>query len=92
LLTAYIKEKLTGTGLVISYAPWRGAAAKIDLEHPEKDLVQTHLPDFWWTYPGTTTMEKVVVLVLGLCAVGAGGLLVRRVAAGPRGLTAVTEA
>lgn len=74
-LTAYIKEQLTGTGFVVHYDPYRGHAASIDLDHPDQF---THVPDFWWSYPGTTTMESVVAACLGCCALGGGVLLVRR--------------
>jgi hypothetical protein len=34
LLAAWIKEKLTGTGFVVSYHPYLGTPATIDLTHP----------------------------------------------------------
>ena len=72
LALAYLKEKLTGSGFTISYRPYSGDSATIDLRHPQG------LPDFWWTFPGMTTAQDVLAVLLGVLAVGGGIPLVRR--------------
>ncbi|MDQ2761363.1 MAG: hypothetical protein M3Y17_13305 [Actinomycetota bacterium] len=74
LVAAYVKEHLTGSGFVVSYQPFRGRQATIDLRAPEKSFGP--LPDFWWTFPGRSEKEELLALLLGALALGAGGLLV----------------
>jgi len=38
LVAAYVKEHLTGNGFVVSYQPFRGRQAAIDLRAPEKSF------------------------------------------------------
>lgn len=64
LVLAKLKEDLTGTGFTVSYRPFAGTWATIDLRHP------TGLPDFWWTFPGMTTGQDVLAALLALMALG----------------------
>ena len=76
LLAAYLKEQVFGSGLVISYTPYRGSASTINLRHPELSFAP--LPDFWWTAPGEATTGKLLAAVLATAAVGSGVMLIRR--------------
>jgi hypothetical protein len=75
LALAYLKEKLTGSGFTITYRPFEGYYKTIDLREPQ-DV--TDLPDFWWTFPGMTTAQDLLAVLLGVLAVGGGIPLVRR--------------
>jgi len=76
LTAAYLEEKLTGSGFVVTYGPWRGHAGAIDLRHPERTFAP--LPDFWWTLPGESTKQDLIAVLLGLLGLGSGAMLGRR--------------
>jgi hypothetical protein len=76
LTAAYLKEKLTGTGFTVTYAPYRGTGGTLNLTHPEREFGP--LPDFWWTGPRGPTTQILVVALLALVCLGAVGMLVRR--------------
>jgi hypothetical protein len=75
LALAYLKEKLTGSGFTILYRPLEGYYKTIDLRAPQ-DV--TELPDFWWRFSGMTSAQDVLVVLLGVMALGGGIPLVRR--------------
>lgn len=75
LTAAYFKEKLSGSGFTVTYKPYRGNEATINLTHPEHDFAP--LPDFWWTAAGETTKQDVVVALLALLCLGCGATIVR---------------
>ncbi len=74
LTAAYIKEKLTGTGFVVTYYPYRGNKERVDLRHPTATY---GLPDFWWTVAGETTKQKLVAALLAIVWLGCSLPLMR---------------
>lgn len=76
LTAAYFKEQLTGSGFTVTYKPWRGNEARIDLTHPEQSFAP--LPDFWWTVVGQTTKQDLVAALLAILCLGCGATLVRQ--------------
>ncbi len=64
LATAYVKEQVTGSGFVVSYHPYRGNQATLDLTHPDRSLAP--LPDFWWAHSAGSKMRLLAVLLATL--------------------------
>jgi hypothetical protein len=73
LAAAYIKEELTGTGFRVTYDPYRGNPATIDLTHPARTF---QLPDFWWAHNAGSKVKLLAVL-LGLLSLGSAAVLLR---------------
>ncbi|MGI9184291.1 MAG: hypothetical protein ACR2GZ_04880 [Solirubrobacteraceae bacterium] len=75
LTAAYLKEQLSGSGFTVTYKPWRGNQASIDLEHPERSFAP--LPDFWWAAPGQTPKQDLVAALLVILCLGCGATVGR---------------
>jgi hypothetical protein len=73
LTAADLKEGLTGSGFVVTYLPWRGHGAILDLRHPDRSFGP--LPDFWWTFPGLTTKQDLLAVLLALLFLGSAAVL-----------------
>jgi hypothetical protein len=73
---AYLKEKLTGTGFIVTYKPWRGNEARIDLRDPDRSYAP--LPDFWWATAGETTAQKMAAGLLAILCLGSVLLIAPR--------------
>ena len=88
LVAAYAKERLTGTGFSVSYSPFRGNQATLDLRHPAGNYGP--LPDFWWTAPGESTQGALIAVLLGVTALLCGAALIRATLQRRDGPTPVT--
>jgi hypothetical protein len=73
LAAAYIKEQLTGSGFRVTYDPYRGSSATIDLTHPTRTF---QLPDFWWAHT-TGSKVRLLAVLLGVLSLGSALVLVR---------------
>lgn len=80
LTAAYLKEKLTGTGFVVTYNPYRGNKETINLTHPAAGF---GLPDFWWTSAAETTKQHLVAALLAMLWLGCSLPLAREFLARP---------
>ena len=76
LVVADLKERVTGSGFVVTYQPWRGNGVRLDLRHPKG------LPDFWWALRGATIKQDVLAVLLAILFLGAGAGLVLYVVPG----------
>ncbi len=74
LTIADLKEGITGTGFVVTYQGWRGHPATISLRHPDRGFGP--LPDFWWTFPGLTTNQDLLAVLLAVVLLGCGAALI----------------
>jgi hypothetical protein len=74
LAAAYVKEQVTGSGFRVSYHPYRGNWATVDLTHPDRTFAP--LPDFWWAHTSGWKVRWLAV-VLGVLAVASAVMLPR---------------
>jgi hypothetical protein len=72
LVLAWLKEQVTGSGFTVSYRPFLGVWATVDLRHVRG------LPDFWWTFPGTTPAEGALAAALAVLSAAGGVPVVAR--------------
>lgn len=72
LATAYVKEQVTGSGFRVSYRPYRGNWASLDLTHPDRTFAP--LPDFWWIHTNESKANLLAIL-LALLLLGSAGAL-----------------
>ncbi|MEO9119190.1 MAG: hypothetical protein ABI355_08845 [Solirubrobacteraceae bacterium] len=75
ITAAYLKETLTGSGFTVTYKPWRGNQATIDLTHPEQSFAP--LPDFWWAAADQTTTQDLIAALLAILCLGCGATITR---------------